>query len=124
MIYLASPYSDPDPAIREIRFKAVCMCAARLIYKDLHIFSPIAHSHVIAVAGGLPTYFAYWRAFDLAMLKISNHLWIYTYPGWKDSTGIADEMKFAKNLGLDPRFIGPTPDELLMLRHYLEKKRE
>ena len=31
MIYLASPYSHPDPAVREERFREACRAAAKLI---------------------------------------------------------------------------------------------
>jgi len=31
MIYLASPYSSPDPAVREARFRAACKATAASI---------------------------------------------------------------------------------------------
>ena len=47
LIYLASPYSHPDPAVRKQRFEDVCRCAAKLILQGQVVFCPIAHSHPI-----------------------------------------------------------------------------
>ena len=35
MIYLASPYSDPDPAVREQRFEAACAVTAVMLRAGL-----------------------------------------------------------------------------------------
>jgi hypothetical protein len=51
MIYLASPYSHPDPAVREARFREACRAAAKLMRLGQPAFSPIVHGHPIAVYG-------------------------------------------------------------------------
>jgi len=51
LIYLASPFSHPDPAVREQRFEAACRAAADLIRQGKSIFSPIAHSYGICRYG-------------------------------------------------------------------------
>jgi len=61
MIYLATPYSDPDPEVREFRYREVNKAAAQLISEGHHVFSPISHTHPIAQAGDLPTGWDYWR---------------------------------------------------------------
>ena len=63
MIYLASPYSHPDPAVRERRFRAACSAAAFLLQAGHAVFSPIAHGHVLA-EHGLPTDWSFWQRFD------------------------------------------------------------
>lgn len=47
MIYLASPYSHPDPAVEELRFEAACEAACKLMQQGHHVFSPIAHTHPV-----------------------------------------------------------------------------
>ena len=51
LIYLASPYSDPDPWVKENRFLAVCTKAAKMMSEGAYVFSPIAHTHPIAKYG-------------------------------------------------------------------------
>ena len=45
MIYLASPYSHPDPSVREQRFQNACRIAAELMRSGRIVYSPVAHSH-------------------------------------------------------------------------------
>jgi hypothetical protein len=44
MIYLASPYSHPDRAVREERFRGACRATAALLRSGHAVFSPIAHA--------------------------------------------------------------------------------
>ena len=47
IIYLAAPYSHPDPGVRERRFRAINRAAAALIAEGRIVFSPISMSHPI-----------------------------------------------------------------------------
>ena len=49
MIYLASPYSQPDPVICEERFHSACTADGRLMQGGLAVFCPIAHGHLVVV---------------------------------------------------------------------------
>lgn len=106
MIYLASPYSHHDPAIREARFQSVCRAAAALIRAGHAVFSPIAHSHSIA-AFGLPTDWAYWQAQMRHHLETSAEVVVLTLDGWQQSVGIAAEVAIAGELDKPVRFLAP-----------------
>jgi hypothetical protein len=67
MVYLASPYSHPDPAVREQRFHAACRATAALLRAGCVVFSPIVHSHAL-VAHGVPTDWAFWQHADRRIL--------------------------------------------------------
>ena len=54
MIYLASPYSHPDPAVMEQRFETACRVAGWLMARGEIVFCPIAMSHSVAVRYDLP----------------------------------------------------------------------
>jgi hypothetical protein len=100
LVYLASPYTHPDPAVMQRRFEEICAVAARFIKRGEHIFSPIAHTHPIALAGELPANFWYWEQYAKEMLSVCGELWVYEMDGWRESKGIALEIKIAEELGL------------------------
>lgn len=99
LIYLASPYSHPDYAVRMTRFVQVCALAARLIRQGYLVFSPIAHTHPIAINGDLPLGFDYWEQFDTRLIGVCDEVWVYKLPGWEQSVGIQAEISIAAELG-------------------------
>lgn len=107
MIYLASPYSHSDPAVRAARFEAVCRAAAGLIRDGARIFSPIAHSHPIAQYGLADTPFAYWQEMDEHMICACDELWVLTLDGWEQSVGVKHEIAFAEARGMPIRYLEP-----------------
>ena len=115
MIYLASPYSDPDPLICEARFVAVCRAAAELMRKGANIFSPIAHTHPIAQFG-LPKGWEFWEQYDRLYLEACSELWVLMLDGWRESKGITGEIRIINELGkpvrcVDPHTLNTTPYE-------------
>jgi len=99
LIYLASPYSDPNADIRNTRYQQACKTASILFKKGLFIFSPIAHSHNIAYLGGIHSGFSAWRDFDFKMLEVCSVFCILTLSGWEKSKGIKEELSFANMKG-------------------------
>lgn len=112
IIYLASPYSHLDPAVVTQRVAIVCRMAARLMREGHIVFSPIAHSHAIAVAGGLPTDWTFWERYDRAMLAACAELWIANIDGWQYSKGIAGEIAIFSHFGRPIRHVEPTAEDL------------
>ena len=108
MIYLASPYSHPDPAIRDQRFRAVCRKAAELIEDGQVVFSPIAHTHPIAIYGNLRFDWDTWKPVDQMFLAVCDELVVLMLDGWVMSNGVLAEIDIAKNLGKPVRFLGMT----------------
>lgn len=105
MIYLASPYSHPDPTVRERRFQAACRLAAAFLRAGMLVFSPIAHSHPL-VEFGLPTEWAFWEQHDREHLERCDEVVVLMLDGWRDSTGVQAEMRIARELGKPIRFLG------------------
>jgi hypothetical protein len=98
MIYLASPYSHPDHAVMQARFEYVCKAASMLMRDGHHIFSPIAHTHPIALAGGLPKGWDFWEKYDREMILACSELWVLQADGWKESKGVQAEIAIARKL--------------------------
>ena len=88
MIYLASPYSHPDPKVREARWREACRTAAFLMKGGQFVFSPIAHRHPIAEFG-LPGGWEFWERFDREMLPVRHNM-----PGREMLDELARELKW------------------------------
>jgi len=107
LAYLATPYSDPDPEVREERFRIVNKVAARLIQNGQLIFSPISHTHPIALAGDLPKGWEFWENYDRIMMSACSKLIVLRQSGWEKSSGVKAEISIAEEMGLEIEYIDP-----------------
>lgn len=98
-IYLAGPYSDTDPEVRQERFEKLNDIAAALMHEGNIVFSPISHSHSIAVQCGLPLDFDFWEAQDRAFIGWCDKVVVVKLEGWEDSRGVLLESVIARQLG-------------------------
>ena len=98
-IYLASPYTS-DVELEELRYRQAREATAILLKAGYICFSPIVHSHPIAVEHKMverrdlwmrqcKTYIRYWATAGI-VLKL---------PGWKYSTGIEEELDLMFSAG-------------------------
>jgi hypothetical protein len=101
LVYLAAPYTHENPKIVEDRVALINYAAGFLMQKDVIVFSPISHSHPIAMATKLPTSWEYWREFDWAYLSHCHRVVVLTLEGWDTSVGVSAEIQYAKENGLD-----------------------
>ena len=108
MIYLASPYSDPDPLVCEQRYGDACRFAASLMRVGRHVFSPIAHSHGIA-QHGVPGDWAYWESLDRRFLGMCDEVAVLMLDGWQESRGVQAEIQIAREMGKPVSFL-PAAD--------------
>jgi hypothetical protein len=106
-IYLASPYNDPDLAVREWRFDQACIAAGGLYAKGYIVYAPIAHSHPIAVRYGLPLGWDYWERVDRAFIEWCDEVWVLKIPGWQESRGVRAEIEMAEGMGKPVRTLEP-----------------
>jgi hypothetical protein len=106
MIYLASPYSHPDPLVRDARFDAACRATADLIRAGHPAFSPIVHGHPL-VRFGLPTDWTFWQHHDRAFLSHCDEFFVLRLDGWQASKGVQAELAAAEPRGIPIRYINP-----------------
>jgi len=104
MIYIASPYSDPDLQIMQARFIAARAYAARLTTLQITCYSPIVHFHPMAAYHNLPTGFDFWRPINEEMLSLAKSLHILCLTGWDKSVGVSAELEWWKR----HRIVGPV----------------
>lgn len=98
IMYLAIPYSHPDPRVRELRFEIANFITAKLMCEGMIVFSPISHSHPM-VAHGLPSGWEYWKSQDTAFMNACKTLSIVDIKGWKESKGVSDELSYMNECG-------------------------
>lgn len=93
LCYLATPYSKyPAGIVRA--FEDAAVLAAQLLKQGVKVYSPIAHTHPLAVYSGLdPLDHSIWLPFDEAMMEAADALVVAHMDGWSSSFGIAHEIK-------------------------------
>jgi hypothetical protein len=104
-VYLSTPYSHADAAVREHRFHEVNRVAGEMMRQGVAVFSPISHTHPIAMDVDLPKGWDFWRDQDMAMLCCCRELIVLMQPGWQDSVGVREEITMASQLGIPVKFM-------------------
>ena len=100
VIYLASPYSHPDEQVRESRYLEAVDACHDIINLGHCPFSPIVHSHPIALRHGSGLGFDSWMKIDFEMICRCDELWILNIEGYDESEGVAKEKQYALIKGL------------------------
>lgn len=93
LVYVATPYSQYPGGIKKA-FDHACTATAELIRRGINAYSPIAHTHPIAIRGKIdPLDHEFWLSFDNAMMNASSELFVIEMAGWEKSKGIAAEIE-------------------------------
>lgn len=112
LVYLGSPYSK-FPRGLEAAYKDVCALTADLIREGVSAYSPIGHTHGVAIHGGLdPLDHDLWLKFDAAMMAKADALAVATMESWQDSYGLAHEIKEFHLAGKPVWFVDPVTLEV------------
>jgi hypothetical protein len=117
--YLATPYTL-YPLGREEAFKMACRVTADLFRAGVPVFSPIAHSHPIAMHGGIdPTDHETWMRADRPMMAAAHGLIVFKAAGWAQSKGVQVEIETFRRAGKPVLFMAPArplviPREILI----------
>jgi hypothetical protein len=113
--YLASPYSKHPLGIEEA-FREACRATADLIRAGVRVYSPIAHTHPVAVHGGIDPYaHDIWLPADEPFMNAASGLIVLRAESWEISYGIGEEIKAFKAAGKQIVFMDPgiVPPEAL-----------
>jgi len=103
-VYVAGVYSAQKHlccaerrVIHAKRFDALTHYAGVLMREGLKVFSPISHSHPIALAHpNMSTYTNFWIRQDTPGLVNSRFMHVLESDGWRESFGVAREIEIAK----------------------------
>jgi hypothetical protein len=98
--YIASPYSKFQTGMTDA-WSLACQASGWLTLRGVCVFSPIAHSHVIASECEIPAAdHDIWLRADKPLLERSCGVIVLQIPGWWDSVGVRAEVEMADGLKL------------------------
>lgn len=110
--YLATPYSKWKGGLDDAALMAARIAGALARYR-VCVFSPIAHSHAVAVASDLdPRDHDIWIPLDEPFMASACGLIVADVEGWRDSYGVTIEIHRFRD-ARKPRFL-LDPDSLLV----------
>lgn len=101
-IYLAIPYTGHE----QESFKTANLVAGKLMAQGHIVFSPISHTHPIAVECELPGGWDFWENFDRSFIGWCDELWVCDFKEYKRSKGVMSEIGIAHDIGKPVRFMG------------------
>ena len=119
MIYLASPYSSgnlvegkgkftADEALEKAmqeRYEDAEQVVAILTRQQIVVYSPIVHYHNLAKKYKLQKELKFWLRIDFHMIQLSSLLLVLQLEGWKYSKGVENEVREARRLDKNVRYI-------------------
>lgn len=99
MIYVASPYSSPDPIIRKTRFLITQNFVLHLLRNhNIAAFSPIMYWHEVATTNSLPFEAKDWQAFNTDMIRHCEGAYFLELRGHEESKGMEFERRICRIL--------------------------
>ena len=105
MIYIASPYSDDDPAIRQHRFEQARDCVLFHTKKGTLALSPIMYFHQLAVDNDLALDADSWWLLNRQLMDACDELHVLKMDGWQDSLGVQKEIEYALRTSMYVEYI-------------------
>jgi hypothetical protein len=106
MIYLASPYSHPDPLVCQARFDAACQAAAGLITAGQAVIATIVQGHPL-VRFGIPGSWSFWASLAREYIARCDEVVVLQLDGWRESEGVQAELALARELGKRVDYLEP-----------------
>jgi hypothetical protein len=97
--YLGSPYSKYPDGL-EAAFREICRIAGWCIENGVNVYSPIAHTHPIAIHSGMdPLSHEIWLPADRPLMDGAHGLIIVEMETWEISYGLKHEMDVFRKAG-------------------------
>ena len=105
MVYLASPYSNPDPGVMHLNFIKIAILAADLNSKGIVAISPIVYGHTLLSFHEMPSDWEFWKNFCISILVKCEKMIVYKMDGWDKSRGVQEEIKIAEELSIPIEYL-------------------
>lgn len=126
LLYLASPYTAKTPSgvldtnTMSLRASLAAVAAARIVDMGVYyVYSPIIHNHSVNqhLRIAQPSW-DFWGPVDIHFLRFADALGVLMLEGWEDSTGVQEELRFAKLIDMPVEWIQfDTDNKIRFLKH-------
>ena len=104
LIYLAAPFSHPNPGISRRRLDEVNRYAVNLLSSGALVFSPLSHGAPL-VSPDIPNHV--WYELGLRIMEGCDELYLLALEGWEDSEGVRLELECAWELDIPVCVVDP-----------------
>lgn len=109
LIYLAAPYSHPDPPVISARMEAFDAVAAQMLLVGKHVVSPLLF-HSLLGQHNVPGNWTFFEAYSLSLLDRCDEIVVVSLPGWADSKGVSGELAFARAKEMEISSVDYSPE--------------
>ena len=110
LIYMAAPFSDPEPEVSLRRLDRVNGYATHLLSRGVIAFSPLSHGAPLD-SPDIPNHV--WYEFGLRIMEGCDELYLLALEGWQNSEGVRLEFERACKLDIPVYVVGPDTYEAL-----------
>jgi hypothetical protein len=116
MVVVSGPYSHSNPDIKQIRVKAIADACVKLFQNGDICCSPLLAglSFIEKSSYHMPDDYDFWKNFCRSYVKAGHVLYVLDIEGWKESTGVKDEIEYAQSFGMPVYLIEPETLEIIM----------
>ena len=118
MYYLASPFSSPDPAVEDKRYKQINKIGDKLFHQfGIHHIPPITISETVrrhSTSEDLGGSFDIYADVDYHFIERCDGVIVAMLPGWDVSIGVQAEIRYARKLGKPVLYLEPVVIEQLI----------
>lgn len=103
--YLSTPFSHPDPVVKERRYDEACFYASKLHELGFAVISPIIQGIPVAQRYNLKDDYKTWEDTCKALEKVSDVVTVCLMDGWDSSSGVVGEIGFAGEVNTPVQYI-------------------
>jgi hypothetical protein len=126
-MYLGMPHRHMSHIIMGERWQYAVKVTAHLMQLGYLCYSPIAYTHTIhasLVSQGIAVAneFGFYAEIDYRILAAMGKLTVLTIPGWEASFGVAREIEYCNENGLEVEYLDPVKELGLPLLPHITKK--
>lgn len=111
LYYLAGPYTHHNKAVIAHRRLDHMHAEYWLLGQNIDVIQPINSSGALESVWKLPVEYEFWQKRDRKSIRYSNGVILILLPGWKESTGVTDEISYAKKLKKPVFYLKPVYDK-------------
>jgi len=118
-VFVISPYTHDNPVVVQERVEKAETFLVNLTLEGKIAYSTIVAMHHLTKNHTLPTNYAFWRNHCRTMIASAKEVYVLCLDGWKESTGVADEIKIATELHKNITYINNDRNDPVNLDDYI-----